>query len=204
MTLPGVELWPRLTAEGAVEVAAGGRTILNNHLLWDAESGEFIRDLGGAGRAFSPDGRRLAVISVENQPGPRLGCGNRRSHHYPLLSSSPISGPVQPGRPARPDPISTGRPRCLGPGGKRARHSHSRREALHRCVEPRRQPDRRRPARWLGPALGSTALDRTVRQQLVPSRHRSCSREYWGEVAPALRGTCRRFDEGLVDRAGHL
>ena len=60
MTLPGVELWPRLTAEGAVEVAAGGRTILNNHLLWDAESGEFIRDLGGAGRAFSPDGSRIA------------------------------------------------------------------------------------------------------------------------------------------------
>ena len=60
MTLPGVELWPRLMFGDAVEVGAGGRTILNNHLLWDAESGEFIRDLGGTGRAFSPDGSLIA------------------------------------------------------------------------------------------------------------------------------------------------
>ena len=60
MTLPGVELWPRLTVGDAVEVGAGVRRILNSHLLWDAESGEFIRELGGAGLAFSPDGSRIA------------------------------------------------------------------------------------------------------------------------------------------------
>ena len=59
-TFPGFDLWERLMFGDAVEVGAGGRRILDNHLLWDAESGEFIRELGGAGRAFSTDGSRIA------------------------------------------------------------------------------------------------------------------------------------------------
>ena len=59
-TFPGFDLWERLMFGDAVELGAGGRRILDNHLLWDAESGEFIRELGGAGRAFSTDGSRIA------------------------------------------------------------------------------------------------------------------------------------------------
>ncbi len=87
MTLPGVELWPRLMFGDAIEVGAGGRRILNNHLLWDAASGEFIRELGGSGQAFSPDGSRIAGFV-----GPAFGSNPPKAGVLPGTSLSVKGG----------------------------------------------------------------------------------------------------------------
>ena len=60
MTLPGISSFEHLMFGDMVGFGPGGRRILNNHLLWDADSGELVRELGGSGHAFSPDGSRIA------------------------------------------------------------------------------------------------------------------------------------------------
>ena len=89
MTLPGVDLWERLMFGDAVEVGPGGRRILNNHLLWDADSGEFIRELGGSGQAFSPDGLRIAGFV-----GPAFGSNPPKDGVLPGSSLSVKGGEV--------------------------------------------------------------------------------------------------------------
>ena len=94
MTLPGVDLWERLMFGDAVEVGPGGRRILNNHLLWDADSREFIRELGGSGQAFSPDGSRIAGFV-----GPAFGSNPPKDGVLPGSSLSVKGGNSQPGMP---------------------------------------------------------------------------------------------------------
>ncbi len=89
MTLPGVDLWERLMFGDGVEVGPGGRRIINNHLLWDADSGEFIRELGGSGHAFSPDGSRTAGFV-----GPAFGSNPPKDGVLPGSSLSVKGGEV--------------------------------------------------------------------------------------------------------------
>ncbi len=89
MTLPGVDLWERLMFGDGVEVGPGGRRIINNHLLWDADSGEFIRELGGSGQAFSPDGLRIAGFV-----GPAFGSNPPKDGVLPGSSLSVKGGEV--------------------------------------------------------------------------------------------------------------